>query len=126
MRFIIVLALFIVLFLGVVYGALCATGNEKADIEGKIIGICASEPPGGNITTDSILVDGLIAGNSKNQNISVRITKETKVMQKNGDNYLQLSFNDLKPGQKIMIRLKGAIIQSYPVQVTADEIILLP
>ena len=59
MKGITIITLLFVLFLGVVYGAFSATGNNySVDMDGKIIRICQND----NSTPDSVLVDGVPSG----------------------------------------------------------------
>ena len=114
-----------VLFLGVVYGTISATGNDRVDMNGKIVGICNDNPTGGNINNYSILVEGAVNGASESQNISVRITKNTSVVHKYGNTLRNATLSDLKPGQIIDVKFAGSVIQSYPPQTNASRIIIL-
>ena len=125
MRVITVMLLLFVLFLGVIYGTLAATGNDRVDMTGKIIGLCSDNVPCGNNAVDSILVEGFIDGASENQNISIIINKNTTISRKYGNTLTKASINDLQPGQKIEIRFNGPILQTYPPQTNASQIIIL-
>lgn len=125
MRVIIEIALLLVLFLGVVYGALSATGNDRTDMSGKIIGICKDKPQGDKNTEFSMLVEGSSNGGVGNKNISIIITKKTSVTYKYGNTIRNASINDLKPGQYIQIKFSGPIIQTYPPQTNASQIIII-
>jgi hypothetical protein len=125
MKFITLFAILVVLMMGVVYGVMFATGDEKADMNGKIIGICPINSHDANNSFNSILVEGMIAGNSQNQNLSVKITNETNILQKQGEKRNKANYNDLKPGQKVAIMFTGPFVVSYPPQTTAKEIVIL-
>ena len=125
MRVITIMALLFVLFLGVVYGTLSATGNDRVDMNGKIVGVCNDGLPGGNLGNYSILVEGLTQGMSENQNISIRITKNTSIVHKQGNTLVNATINDLKPGQNIEIKFAGSLMQTYPPQTNASQIIIL-
>lgn len=125
MRVITVVSLLFVLFLGVVYGTLSATGNERVDMDGKIIGICNDNAHGDKNTVFSILVEGALNGGAEKQNISVIITKNTSIAYKYGNTLRNASINDLKPGRYIQIKFSGSIIQTYPPQTNASQIIIL-
>ncbi len=43
MKNIILLALLFVMFMGVVYGAIVATGGEHSDMSGKIVGVLVAD-----------------------------------------------------------------------------------
>jgi Protein of unknown function (DUF3221) len=125
MKVITLFAILVVLMMGVVYGVMFATGDEKADMNGNIIGICPVSNHESNTYCSSILVEGMIAGNSQNQNLSVKITNETNIIQKQGEKRNKANYNDLKPGQKVAIMFTGPFVVSYPPQTTAKEIIIL-
>jgi hypothetical protein len=120
-----IMAFLFVLFLGVVYGAISATGNNSVDMSGKIIGICQNNLQGNNNVPDSILVQGTTSGSSEDQNISVEITKNTVVLYKQGNTLENASSNDLVPGQVIGIKFSGPLLQTYPPQTNASQIIIL-
>lgn len=119
MKGIVILVLLIVLFSGVVCGALTATGNDNVDMTGKIIGVYKV-----NNTLDSVLVQGKTSGDSEIQNISVKITKNTIISAKNGNNISSASYNDLASGKNIEVKFDEPIIQTYPPQTNASKIII--
>ncbi len=125
MRVITLAAILIVLFMGLVYGAISATSSEKVDMAGKIVGICKEDSHNENNTPNSVLVQGIVTGNSKNQNVSITINRDTNIAYKRGNEVKNASFDDLKPGQNLQIRFTGPIMQSYPPQITASQIYIL-
>lgn len=125
MRVITVMVLLFVLFLGVVYGTFTATGSERVDMNGVIIGLCSDNPQENTGVIDSLLVEGFQTGASQSQNMSIVINKNTTVYHKYGKNLVKATVNDLHPGQKIEIRFNGPVLQTYPPQVNATDIIIL-
>jgi len=126
MKIITLFAILVVLMMGVVYGVMYATGEEKADMNGNIIGICQADSHNENNTQDSILVEGLITGNSQTHNLSVKVNKETVIVKKNGNQRENASFTDLKTGNKVAVMFTGPFVDSYPPQTMAKEIIIIP
>ncbi len=126
MKIITLFAILVVLMMGVVYGVMFATGEEKADMNGSIIGICQANPQNENNTQDSILVEGMVTGNSQTHNLSVKINKETVILKKNGNKRENASFTDLKTGDKVAVMFTGPFLESYPPQTMAKEIIIIP
>lgn len=126
MKIITLFAILVVLMMGVVYGVMFATGEEKADMNGQIVGICLADSQNENNTQNSILVEGLITGNSKAYNLTVKINKDTGIFKKNGNKRENATFNDLKTGDKVMIMFTGPFVESYPPQTTAKEIVIVP
>jgi hypothetical protein len=122
MKNIILLSMLFVMFMGVVYGAIVATGSEHADMTGKVVGVCADD----NNSTDSnsILIQGVVTNGNQHGNVSVRITNETQIFLKDGNKRTSASFGNIQPGQNVDVTFKGPILQSYPPQATGSEVII--
>jgi Protein of unknown function (DUF3221) len=120
MKNIILLALLFVMFMGVVYGAIVATGGEHSDMSGKIVGVLVAT--NNSTEVNSILVQGVLTNGNQQGNVSVRITNETQIFSKNGDKLKSISFENLKPGQSVDVTFKGPIIKTYPPQATGSEV----
>lgn len=122
MKNLILIVMLFVMFMGVVYGAIVATGGEHWDMTGTIVGVCTAD----NNSTDanSILVQGLVTSGNQQANVTVRITNETKLYTKNGNQRTQINFSDLKSGQSVDILFKGPIIQSYPPQASGSQVVI--
>lgn len=122
MKNLILIVMLFVMFMGVVYGAIVATGGEHWDMTGTIVGVCTAD----NNSTDSnsILVQGLVTSGNQQANVTVRITNETKLYTKNGNQRTQINFSDLKSGQSVDVLFKGPIIQSYPPQASGSQVVI--
>ena len=125
MRTITLFAILVVIMMGVFYGVIFATGEQKADMDGKIIGICHANPNDENNTQNSILVEGKVAGNSETHNISLKINNATVILKKNGKKYVNASFCEIKTGNNVAVMFTGPFLESYPPQTTAKEIIII-
>lgn len=125
MRVIIVVLLLFVLFMGVVYGTLSVTNNERVDMSAKIIGLCSDDTQCDGKAINSILVEGSTNGGVDNQSMSILITKNTTISHKYGNNLVKASIDDLHPGQQIQIQFIGDTIHTYPPQTNASHIIIL-
>jgi hypothetical protein len=53
------------------------------------------------------------------------INKNTTISHKYGDNLVKASIDDLHPGQKIEVRFAGDMLQTYPPQINASQIIIV-
>ncbi len=126
MKIITLFAILVVLMMGVVYGVMFATGEEKADMNGKIIGVCQANPQDENNTQNSILIEGMISGNSQAHNLSVKVNNDTVILKKEGNKRVNSSFADLTTGTNVAVMFTGPFIDSYPPQTTAKEIIIVP
>ena len=124
MKNIILLSMLFVMFMGVVYGAMVATGSQQhSDMTGTIVGILVA---GNNsTTTNSILVQGVITSGDQKGNVTVKITNETQVLRKDGNKLNNGTFKNLKPGQSVDITFIGPIIQGYPPQATGNQITIM-
>jgi Protein of unknown function (DUF3221) len=56
---------------------------------------------------------------------STRVTAETSIFRMEGDKKVAGKFSDLKVGQTVEASFNGPVSQSYPVQGTASEIVIL-
>jgi len=121
MKNIILLALLFVMFMGVVYGAIVATGGTHSDMTGTVIGVCVSD---NSTDYNSILVQGVLTNGNQQGNVSVRISNKTQIFQQNGNKLDNASFGNLQPGQNVNITFIGPIIQEYPPQATGNQIII--
>ncbi|MBM4240966.1 MAG: hypothetical protein FJ150_04810 [Euryarchaeota archaeon] len=108
--------------MGVVFGIYFATADTKTSISGNITNIY-HDGRGGNNTAGSIMINGVVNGH--NQNVSVKVTKDTQIFLKKGNDRQTVTFETLQVGQKVEIKITGSIIQTYPPQATALEILIL-
>ncbi|MTK64715.1 MAG: hypothetical protein F8N15_09390 [Methanobacterium sp.] len=122
MKNLILIVLLFVMFMGVVYGAIVATGGEHWDMTGKIVGVCTAD--NNSTDTNSILVQGVVTSGNQEANVTVRITNDTQLFAKNGNQRNQINFSDLKSGQSVNIQFKGPILQSYPPQASGSQVLV--
>lgn len=92
-----------------------------ADIVGQITAIQPAEAPGDLI--GSVLIEGTREENPQYDRASVRITAETRILQ--GDDRQPVTFEALETGQRVEARFSGPVMESYPVQALAGEIVIL-
>ncbi len=123
MRTITLFAILIVIMMGVFYGVIFATGEEKADMNGKVIGICHDDSSNAQ---KSILVEGKVIGNSETHNISVKINNATVILKKNGKKRVKASFSDINTGNNVDVMFTGPFLESYPPQTMAKQIVICP
>jgi endonuclease/exonuclease/phosphatase family metal-dependent hydrolase len=94
------------------------------DIRGKLTQINrANNDKDGLLGT--LLIEGSKEADAKGSTASVRVTRETLVYDRRGKAQRQVSFDDLRTGQKVEARFTGPVLQSSPVQATASEIVIL-
>jgi len=95
-----------------------AAGNP--DIRGEITNIHQKEG-----ITVSVLVEGEIEADTGYDKASVTITDTTRIYEKVGEDYLALSREDLYLGLRVEVLFTGVVLESYPVQTEAEEIVIL-
>jgi hypothetical protein len=125
MRVITLVGVLFVMFLGVVFGVLCATSGTPVDMKGTIVGICTNSSQPTCDMPDSMLVEGVLTSGNQKGNVSIKITNETQIFRKNGDNSVQSSCVDLKLGESVEIRFIGPVTSSYPPEVTASNVTIV-
>ena len=102
-----------------------ANYGKEADIRGNITSIYkAAEDSTGDII-GSILIEGDIEKDTEFDKASVTITKETHIFESKSGKLLKASFDSLKPNQRVQALFTGPVMESYPVQVKAKEVVIL-
>jgi hypothetical protein len=94
-----------------------------ADIRGVITALTPAGEPGGGL--GSVRIEGAKQPDTRYDKASVRITSETRVFQQLGDFCRPLTFADLALGDKVEASFTGPVAESYPVQATASEVVIL-
>ncbi len=99
-----------------------ATPRVGADIRGTITQVNQA------ITGDilgSLLVEGKLETDTHYDRASITITKQTVVLEQQGQNRRSITFADLQKGQLVQVGFIGAVAETYPVQAQADEVVIL-
>lgn len=99
--------------------------EEKVDIRGQITNIHRADQDVDHQMLGSVLIEGVKEADTQFDKASVRVTNETQIFDGRGSERKQVLFDDLKTGQKVSARFVGPIMESYPVQATASEIMIL-
>lgn len=92
-----------------------------ADIRGRVTEhhrSATGEPPLGTIR-----VEGTLEGGTRYDKASVRITRDTVIVKGRGGR--RMPFNSLTVGALVEATFTGPVAESYPVQATASEIVIL-
>lgn len=100
--------------------------GKPADIEGFVSstwGISADPGPGG--VRGSILIDGEDAAGTGRGKASVDVTEETLIWDMTGSKARKAGFEELEVGQRVQAIFTGPVAESYPLQATASEIIIV-
>jgi len=74
----------------------------------------------------TLLVEGPKALNPNSDKASIRITDKTKLEKMVDGQKQPATFEDLKVGLKVHALFVGPVAESYPVQATAGEVLIVP
>lgn len=114
----------LIVLAGVVYGTYTATMQQLPDLSGDIVGNTTSIA---NVTNQTIGTIYLDDHKNETSNISVIITKKTKLYKENKDNQRSKAYmKDLTTGSSVDVYTIGEYSNTIPPQITADEIIIKP
>ena len=99
---------------------------NRADVRGTVTHISRANEGGGRKNVlGRVLVEGVKERDTQVDKASVTVTAETRVFMKQDKGRKPAAFADLKEGQEVEARFAGPMLESYPVQATAIEIIIL-
>ena len=103
----------------------CSLSNigTKADIRGKITNIAKNTEDKDII--GSILIGGNLERDTKYDKASVTITRQTHIFEYSNKKFIKADFESFKIGQKVQALFTGQVLESYPVQVKAIEVVIL-
>lgn len=73
----------------------------------------------------SLLIEGVNEADTRYDKASVRITDQTRILSQSGNVMSPTTFEELRVGQRVQATFTGSVLQTYPVQATADEVVLL-
>lgn len=96
------------------------------DIRGTIASVTRAAPGGSDDLRGSILVVGARQEDTIYDRAMVSITRRTRILETAGATRKVLDVAALRPGQRVEVRFTGAVRESYPVQATAAEVVILP
>ncbi|MGB7921608.1 MAG: endonuclease/exonuclease/phosphatase family protein [Pyrinomonadaceae bacterium] len=108
-----------------------AQAEDEADIRGSITNVRRAHDDDDKGDSRSakllgtVMIEGVKEADTNFDKASVRVTNETRIFDRRGKERKQASFDDLKPGRKVAARFTGPVMESYPVQATASEIVIL-
>jgi hypothetical protein len=73
----------------------------------------------------TVLIEGAVEEDTEFDKASVTITEETRIFEQEGQGRRAVTFEALQVGQRVEARFTGPVMESYPVQATAREIVIL-
>lgn len=119
-------ALFSLAGCGAPGGAGDAAPGTRADIRGYVAGAwgVSADPRPGEVV-GSVLIEGELEEDTRFDRASVTVTDATRIYRREGDGFTAAAFADLEAGQLVQAVFTGPVAESYPVQATAEEIVIL-
>ena len=101
----------------------CQMGKTAApaspDVRGKITSVSGSAAAG------SIFIDGTALETSTLDKASVRIESRTEILRQRNGKVVKAAFSELRVGELAQATFTGPVLQSYPVQGTARQVVIL-
>lgn len=105
---------------------LAEAGGAGVDIRGKITGVMkADEPYRKRGDLGAIRVEGKQEKDTQVDRASIKITGKTRLFLLEGKKRRPVGFDALKSGQIVEARFVGPVLETYPVQATAGEVVIL-
>jgi len=96
-------------------------GGEKVDIRGQVTAVT---PLKGKLL-GSVRIEGVKEKDTGYDKAVVKVTAATRVFKAAGGKRVPAKFEDVKVGSRVQARFTGRILESYPVQTTADWLVIL-
>lgn len=117
----------IIFILFIIIGCNFSISNygKEAHIRGSITNIYKTTEDSTGDIIGSILIEGNIEKDTEYDKASVTITKETRIFESKNGKLIKVSFDSLKPNQRVQALFTGMVAESYPVQVRAKELVIL-
>jgi len=101
---------------------LFASAAFASDVRGKITSISVSAT---NPALGTVLIEGKVEKDTNVDKASARVSGNTSIVRMEDWKKVAGKFSDLKVGQTVEASFTGAVSESYPVQGTASEIVIL-
>lgn len=96
-------------------------GQGTVDIEGTISDVQA----GDGARLGAVRIEGAKVAGNRYDRAQVTVTKDTRILEKKGDSLAPATFEALEVGETVQATFVGPVMESYPVQATAGEIVIL-
>lgn len=94
------------------------------DVRGTITSVAPAETGSNRLGT--ILVEGEREPDTQVDKASITITTDTRIVVREGETERPATFDDLQSGLRVEARFDGPVLESYPVQAGAAEVVILP
>ena len=110
----------------VLLSACTASGDAApAPDDPGIRGAITSLSDGSGDVTGSVRIVGAIDHDTSYDRAVVRVESDAKIYRQSWEQWIEVTFADLKVGQSVEAWFTGPVAESYPVQVKASQIVIL-
>jgi hypothetical protein len=96
-----------------------------ADIRGKITNVSPANSPNPGANLGSVRVEGVKTRDTNVDKAVMRVMDRTRLFKMEDGKKVEAKFEDLKVGQTVEGTFSGPVAESYPVQGTAAELVIL-
>jgi hypothetical protein len=97
--------------------------GTKVDVRGTITQVTLAQ--NGKVLLGTVRIEGPRDKTSSNDKAIVKITAKTKIEKLAGKARVAARFEDLGKGARVQAMFTGPVLESYPVQATAREVLIL-
>jgi hypothetical protein len=98
-------------------------GPTTGQIEGNISNI--ERVDGDSRILGRVRIEGEKNPSNEYDKAVITVSTDTLIYRRDGDALIPVTFDDLEFGQTVVARFSGPIMESYPIQVGAGEIVIL-
>lgn len=95
-----------------------------ADVRGTITSLTMGEGGAGDML-GTILIEGEVEPDTSHDRASVTITNQTQIFDGRTGEQQAIGFEALQMGQRVEARFVGPVLESYPVQAGASQVVIL-
>lgn len=101
----------------------CGTGKATVPSNPEVRGTITSV--NGSANSGSIFIDGTTLETTGIDKANVTIDSKTEILRRQGGKLQKARFSDFRVGQMAQATFTGPVLQSYPVQGTAHQVVIL-
>ena len=101
--------------------------NTKIDIRGSVMEISVPDNGNGNEEIVAVLlIEGQAEEDTNVDKAWLTIATGTFIGHIDGDDFVEVAFSEIEPGQTVEAIFAGPVAESYPVQAHARALLILP
>jgi hypothetical protein len=100
---------------------------QQVDIRGTVVEVHHMEAPGGErgAILGAVLIEGVVEEDTIYDKASITISRATDIFARVGEKPIPAAFDDVAVGQRAEVRFAGPVMETYPYQGMAAELLIL-